>query len=79
MTTDHREGPFICPECGSLEGGVHMLVEPIHNPTDPWTSVLQIDICAACGSEIPVHLAERWDGVSIEDARREWREIYKDA
>ena len=34
--------------------------------------------CAKCLFEIPIHLAERWGGISVEDAMKEWRDLYRD-
>lgn len=78
MSLEHHEAAFLCPERGSREADGHTMIEPIHDPADPWTSVFQTDDCATCGHEIPAHLGERWNGRSDEDAQREWREIYRD-
>lgn len=70
---------FICPECGSKDGGLQTLLDKEMNEKskDPWDSVLQQIECSSCGSAIPLHLAERWDNLSIEDAKKEWKDKYK--
>ena len=70
---------FLCPECGSKDGGLETLIDKVMNEKskDPWVSVLQEIECSSCGSVIPAHLAERWDNRSIEDAKKEWKEKYK--
>ena len=68
---------FICPECGSREVSVMAMIQPVPNETDPWSSVLQTMRCASCRREIPTHLAERWEGISVKEARKEWREVYR--
>ena len=75
------EDDFICPECGSKEAGEHMMVskEPLteKNKKDPWASILQQTECASCKNIIPDHLGDRWDNMSIEEAQKEWKEIYR--
>ncbi len=79
MPDSEEQSSFICPECGSREAEiVSMVSPPPFDSSDPWTGVLQIITCAACGNEIPAHLAERWDDMLPEEAQREWRETYKD-
>jgi len=70
---------FICPECESKGGGEELLLSKEMNEKskDPWDSVLQQIECSSCGSVIPTHLAERWDNLSIKDAKKEWKEKYK--
>lgn len=68
---------FICPECGGTEpcGISHISTE--YNPGDPWSRVLQTISCSQCGYDIPAHLAERWDDMTMEEAQREWKSVYK--
>ena len=70
---------FICPECESEDSGEELLLSKEINDysKDPWASVLQQIECLSCGSIIPSHLAERWNNLSIEDAKKEWKEKYK--
>ena len=71
---------FICPECGSKEDRIQMMVSklpPKKSDRDPWGSVLQQMECNSCKNIIPAHLGERWDNMSIEAAQKEWKEIYR--
>lgn len=72
-----ERGDFVCPECGSRRVAGIALVQPAGSATDPWSPVLQTARCASCRREIPAHLAERWGGISVEEAGREWREVYR--
>jgi hypothetical protein len=71
--------PFICPECGSGEAGIvaHISPDPRLIGTDPWAGVLETIQCGNCRRNIPAHLAERWNGLSLEEARKEWRKVYR--
>ena len=75
------DNEFICPECGSKEAGEQMMVskEPPTGKSkkDPWASVLQQTECASCKIIIPDHLGDRWNNISIEEAQKEWKEIYR--
>ena len=75
------DNEFICPECGSKEPREQMMVskEPPTGKSkkDPWASVLQQTECASCKMIIPDHLGDRWDNISIEEAQKEWKEIYR--
>jgi hypothetical protein len=62
---------FICPECGSNEAGVTTNVSAIPEERYAWTSVLKRIRCAKCRRDIPAHMAERWDGLSFEEAQKE--------
>ncbi len=75
MKSSLFKGEFLCPECGSL----HAEPEPPQNAQQPGNRIRWRRTCASCQLEIPVHLAERWGGISVEDARKEWREVYRDA
>jgi DNA-directed RNA polymerase subunit RPC12/RpoP len=64
---------FVCPECGSQEPEPTSLVRaPKAGP-----GMRRGYVCAKCYFEIPAHLGERWGGISIQDARREWLEAYR--
>lgn len=66
---------FICPECNSKESGGEILIskEPSRsNNKNPWSNVMQQMECHDCKMIIPSHLAERWDNLSIEQAKKEW-------
>jgi hypothetical protein len=68
-----RTEQFICPECGSEE------CDPTNlNQASKRVPGLRRDlVCARCRFEIPAHLAERWGGISVEEARKEWRLVYR--
>ena len=72
-----QPGYFICPECGSKEPGVIQQVEPDPSDPSPWRDILERIVCAQCGFIIPAHLGERSDGMSVDAARREWRDVYR--
>jgi len=71
---------FICPECGSNNEGDRLLLNKEisdNENKDPWSSVLEQISCGDCGSVIPAHLAERWDNLSVDAAKKEWLQVYK--
>ena len=67
---------FICPECNSKDYKSTIYVSTIPDPNDPWSSVLQQIECAKCLKYIPAHIGERWNNISIEEAKNEWKSIY---
>lgn len=73
-----ENGDFICPECGSTEASTYEMVSTDYDSQDPWSGVLQRITCAKCDFVIPAHLAERWDEMSVEDARQEWQAEYRE-
>lgn len=79
-----EEQEFICPECGSKNADVAMMISPNmpdspdYDENDPWNEVLQTIQCGVCDSTIPAHLAERRDGLSYKDAQQEWRNVYRE-
>ena len=78
INMNEERGVFICPECGSTEACGFTMVEGALLPDDPWSWVLQIAHCANCSREIPAHLGDRRGGISIEEAQREWRSVYRE-
>ena len=77
---DDQIKEFICPECGSKESGeeIFMSKEPLFGKSkNPWASVMQQVECNDCKMIIPTHLAERWDNLSIEQAKDEWVKLYR--
>jgi hypothetical protein len=71
---------FICPECGCKESGEEILMSkepPATKNKNPWAGVMQKVVCNDCNMIIPTHLAERWDNLSIEQAKDEWVKLYR--
>ena len=72
---------FKCPECGSTKVGGQLLVSTDwstgNNASNPWSYVLQQLLCKQCDSYIPSHLGERWNGITYEEAKKEWLLKYK--
>jgi transcription elongation factor Elf1 len=74
----NNNGSFICPECGHNESRETVHVTKTPRKSDPWSSVSQIMTCGKCWSRIPVHLGERWDDLSVDDAKVQWKTIYRE-
>lgn len=72
------EGSFICPECGHTESRETVYVSKTPSKNNPWSSVLQIMTCGKCWSRIPAHIGERWDGMTEEEAKIEWKTVYRE-
>lgn len=68
------KGRFVCPECGSAEPETSVDQAAQKHGTGKRRGMT----CAKCLFEIPIHLAERWGGISVEDAMKEWRDLYRD-
>ncbi|MDT8371682.1 MAG: hypothetical protein RQ783_06795 [Gammaproteobacteria bacterium] len=70
--------PFLCPNCGSTRcaGSVHVSIPfpEVMNSSDPWSGVLEWQTCQQCKKSIPAHIAERWNGMTIEQAKQEWQD-----
>ena len=67
---------FICPNCNSkdiLDQKFVSIEKPKYE--DPWSSVTQIIKCANCKKNIPAHLGERWNNISIEQAKEEYKKF----
>ena len=47
------------------------------DPDDPWSNILQQLECAKCENFIPAHLGERWNNITIQDAKDEWISRFK--
>jgi predicted RNA-binding Zn-ribbon protein involved in translation (DUF1610 family) len=81
MPRDDGRAEFVCPECGSTRPATAQMIgrhaTPVRDP-NPWAVILQVISCSSCGYRIPAHLAERWEGRSVEQARREWGETYRE-
>ncbi|MDA9646956.1 hypothetical protein N9S82_00645 [Candidatus Pelagibacter sp.] len=68
---------FICPNCNSKEILEQMFLSiEAPNNSDPWSSVTQVIKCDSCKKTIPAHLGERWDGITLEQAKKEYLEKY---
>ncbi len=76
--------PFICPNCRSSNCRGLAFVDPswtfgIGSPSkSPWDFVFQLRVCGDCGATIPAHLAERWEGMTVEEAEEKWKRVYRD-
>jgi len=46
-------------------------------PMIRWSGILQQYECSKCHMTIPAHLAERWNGISYEQAVEEWQKRYR--
>jgi len=69
---------FICPNCNSKEILEQMFLSiEAPNNSDPWSSISQVIKCEGCKKTIPAHLGERWDGITFEEAKKEYLEKYK--
>ena len=78
MIDESQEGKsFVCPNCGGCVPGDIANISRVGPTDDPWSRVLQTIDCALCRHTIPAHLGERWNNRPIEDARKEWLEVYK--
>ena len=73
----YEQGCFLCPECVGNTPDMAMQVSPAFDSDDPVSGILEWISCAECGAVIPAHIAERWDNLSIDEARKAWREIYQ--
>jgi len=69
---------FIYPNCNSKEilEQIFLSIEAPNN-SDPWSSITQVIKCEGCKKTIPAHLGERWDGITFEEAKKEYLEKYK--
>jgi len=63
---------FICPACNSRKQPVIAHISPV-----PPNTITEMALCLDCNEDIPAHIAYRWDGMGIKQARREWKEYKK--
>ena len=67
---------FICPECGSKK-----IQENFHYQnnlgTGLYSNVSHEIQCSSCFMDIPGHLGERLNNISIQEAKNEWLYKYK--
>ena len=70
-----------CPECGSTKISKRSNNEPPKENSDfdnPWTHLVsEIIKCGECSCEVPIHIWELWDGVTPDEAHKEWVLEYK--
>ena len=67
---------FLCPACGGSEPLMTTHISPSFDSGRPSTHILMRITCGNCENSIPAHLAERWGGISIADAKTEWLNEY---
>ena len=68
---------FICPNCNSKEILEQMFLSiDAPNNSDPWSCVTQVIKCDSCKMTIPAHLGERWDGITLDQAKKEYLKKY---
>jgi hypothetical protein len=79
MSDSQYGNSFICPNCGGRVPGTITNISTVGPTDDPWSKILQTTDCVLCRQTIPAHLGERWNNISIEEARKEWLEVYKKA
>ena len=77
-----RENPFAnivfkCPECGSEEVRGIIFLDKDFVEGSPWNSVGQVIQCGKCGRGIPPHLSSPKEGMTYEDAKKEWRKVFR--
>lgn len=68
---------FICPECGGRRLASAMNVSPSRATSEPWASVFARAECYECKAVIPIALAERWNEISLEEAKSKWRATFR--
>ena len=73
MSTKYCKQKFLCPECGSRKPEANSL----HHDERKADGAPRGYACANCHLQIPAHLAERWGGISIEEAHSEWLQVYR--
>jgi hypothetical protein len=71
-----NQNKFNCPECGSdnIKENFHYKVK---SGTNLYSSILHEIQCGSCFLDIPSHLGERHENISIQRAREEWFNVYK--
>ena len=60
---------FICPACNSRNQPVIAHISPIFP-----NMITELAMCPDCNSDIPAHIAYRWNGIGIKKAKEEWKE-----
>ena len=68
---------FICPNCLGNEILTEKFISiELPKSNDPWSSVTQIIQCGNCKKNIPAHLGERWNNITLEHAKEEFKKYY---
>ena len=67
---------FICPECGSKKIKENFYYQEKLG-TDLYSTVLHEIQCGSCFMDIPGHIGERINNISIDSAKNEWINKYK--
>ena len=68
---------FICPSCLSDKILTEKFISiGLPNNNDPWSSITQIIQCGNCKKNIPAHLGERWNNLTLESAKEELKKYY---
>jgi predicted RNA-binding Zn-ribbon protein involved in translation (DUF1610 family) len=78
VAADPQEKSFVCPECGGTEAAVHLRVIPASTDTSPWGQVHAREVCTSCRRVVPTSLAERWNGMTLEEAREIWHRLFRE-
>jgi hypothetical protein len=78
MNDETQSQSFICPECGGITPADRMQISPSPTDTTRWSRALSRIVCADCCRILPAWLAERWNGVSIAEARQIWRADFRE-
>lgn len=73
MSTKYCKQKFLCPECGFGKPEPNSLQDAAKTAD----GAPRAYACAHCHFQIPAHLAERWGGITVEEARSEWRQVYR--
>src|SRR5690606_23372053 len=78
----HVEGECVCPECGNTDTfnmeTTHSSPSFPFDESNPWSAIQKSSCCPDCGYEIPAHLGERWNGISVDEAKDRWK-VFKEA
>ena len=83
FSEDEVAKEFICPECNSKEEPEELFTSKgppsdlSSKKSDPWDSVLQQMECVSCHMIIPAYLGQRWNDLSLEQAQKQWKDLYK--
>lgn len=67
---------FICPACGARNVDPDLKGPATLSPEDKGGGILPHVTCPICERRVPQHLAERWGGLSVDEAAAEWKQLY---